>query len=145
MNSAFRSARSFDLRRYFDDAGGKHSSPTLWLFALSCELWRAGAGPRVHRLFERGLESKETQHCVLLWRCYLAYEVRVAVNAEAARRVYFRAIHACPWSKTLWVDGFLMLGSILSAKELSEFVDVMRDKELRLRTDVYEILLEDEV
>ncbi|CAM6088353.1 unnamed protein product [Calypogeia fissa] len=144
VENAVQSARNFDLRRYFDNAAVKRSSPTLWLFALSCELWRTGAGPRIHRLFERGLESKETQQCVLLWRCYLAYEVQVAGNAEAARRVYFRAIHACPWSKTLWLDGFLMLGSILSAKELSDFVDVMRDKELRLRTDVYEILLEDE-
>jgi hypothetical protein len=31
----------------------------------------------------------------------------------------------------------------LTAKELSEFQEIMRDKEIRLRTDVYEILLQD--
>lgn len=46
-------------------------------------------------------------------------------------------------SKTLWLDGFTRLTSILTAKELSEFQEIMRDKEIRLRTDVYEILLQD--
>ncbi|RWW21681.1 hypothetical protein GW17_00014160 [Ensete ventricosum] len=48
-------------------------------------------------------------------------------------------------SKRLWLDGFQKLSSILSAKELSDLQEVMRDKELNLRTDVYEILLQDEV
>jgi hypothetical protein len=46
-------------------------------------------------------------------------------------------------SKALWLDGFTRLTSILTAKELSEFQEIMRDKEIRLRTDVYEILLQD--
>lgn len=47
-------------------------------------------------------------------------------------------------SKRLWLDGFLKLNSILTAKELSDLQEVMRDKELNLRTDIYEILLQDE-
>jgi hypothetical protein len=43
----------------------------------------------------------------------------------------------------LWLDGFTKLSSILTAKELAEFQEVMRDKGLRIRTDVYEILLRD--
>lgn len=35
-----------------------------------------------------------------------------------------------------------MLSSVLTAKQLAEFQEVMRDKELRIRTDVYEILLQ---
>lgn len=46
-------------------------------------------------------------------------------------------------SKRLWLDGFLKLNSILTAKELSDLQEVMRDKELNLRTDIYEILLQD--
>ncbi|BBN07353.1 hypothetical protein Mp_4g03110 [Marchantia polymorpha subsp. ruderalis] len=143
IRSASQSGMSHKLRRFFDDASKRSPSTMLWLFALSCELWRPGAGPRIHSLFERALESKETRQSVLLWRCYIAYELHVASNPDAARRVYFRAIHACPWSKALWADGFRKLGLILSAKEQSEFVDIMREKELRIRTDVYEILLED--
>lgn len=48
-------------------------------------------------------------------------------------------------SKKLWLDGFLKLNPILSAKELSDLQEVMRDKELNLRTDIYEILLQDEL
>ena len=43
------------------------------------------------------------------------------------------------------MDGFVKLNSILSAKELSDLQEVMRDKELNLRTDIYEILLQDEL
>lgn len=49
-------------------------------------------------------------------------------------------------SKKLWLDGFLRLRDVLSAKELSDLQEVMRDKELNLRTDIYEILLlQDEI
>jgi len=48
-------------------------------------------------------------------------------------------------SKRLWLDGFQKLSSILTANELSDLQEVMRDKELNLRTDIYEILLQDEI
>lgn len=47
-------------------------------------------------------------------------------------------------SKRLWLDGFRKLSSILTLKELSDLQEVMRDKELNIRTDIYEILLQDE-
>lgn len=36
-----------------------------------------------------------------------------------------------------------MLSSVLTSQQLAEFQEIMRDKELRIRTDVYEILLQD--
>ncbi|KAL6559324.1 hypothetical protein OROGR_004441 [Orobanche gracilis] len=48
-------------------------------------------------------------------------------------------------SKKLWLDGFLKLASVFSVKELSDLQGVMRDKELNLRTYIYEILLQDEM
>lgn len=48
-------------------------------------------------------------------------------------------------SKKLWLDGFLKLHSVLTVKELSDLQEVMREKELNLRTDIYEILLQDEM
>lgn len=44
----------------------------------------------------------------------------------------------------LWLDGFQKLQNIVTAKELMDLQEVMRDKELNLRTDIYEILLRDE-
>ncbi|XP_057854710.2 uncharacterized protein LOC131064559 isoform X2 [Cryptomeria japonica] len=139
-NSAF----TCKLRRLFDEYCQSNPSTVLWIFALTFELGRQSSGPRIHRLFERALADSDTQQSVILWRCYLAYELHIACNGDAARRIFFRAIHACPWSKLLWLDGFKKLSNILTAKELSDLQEVMHDKELRLRTDIYEILLEEE-
>uniref|UniRef100_A0A0D9VLM3 Uncharacterized protein n=1 Tax=Leersia perrieri TaxID=77586 RepID=A0A0D9VLM3_9ORYZ len=114
------------------------------LFALFFEFCKAGSDNRIHNLFERALADDKLQKSVLLWRCYLAYEAEITCNASAARRVFFRAIHSCPWSKRLWLDGFEKLSSILTLKELSDLQEVMCDKELHIRTDIYEILLQDE-
>ncbi|PON58479.1 HAT (Half-A-TPR) repeat [Parasponia andersonii] len=133
------------LRRMFDEYCQKKQSVVIWIFALSFEISRGGTQHRVRGLFERALGNDTIRHSVLLWRCYIAYEVDITCDPTAARRIFFRAIHACPWSKKLWMDGFVKLNSILSAKELSDLQEVMRDKELNLRTDMYEILLQDEL
>ncbi len=52
----------------------------------------------VQALFERAVSAKGTQQCALLWRAYIGYECARG-RGEAARRVFLRAIHACPWSK----------------------------------------------
>jgi hypothetical protein len=58
--------------------------------------------------------------------------------------IFFFCIIVRSKFKRLWLDGFLKLNSVLTAKELSDLQEVMRDKELNLRTDIYEILLQDE-
>ncbi|KAL0535513.1 hypothetical protein IC582_029844 [Cucumis melo] len=133
------------LRWTFDDYCQKQPSLILWIFALSFEMGYGGSLHRIRRLFEKALENENLRHSVLLWRCYISYELNTACDPSSARRVFFRAIHSCPWSKKLWLDGFLKLNSVLSAKELSDLQEVMHDKELNLRTDIYEILLQDEL
>ncbi|XP_073143744.1 uncharacterized protein [Henckelia pumila] len=133
------------LRWTLDDYFHKKPSVITWLYALSFEMNAGGSKHRIRGLFERALEDGKLQNLVILWRCYLEYEMNIACNFAAAKRVFFRAIHACPWSKRLWLDGFLKLDSILTVKELSDLQEVMRDKELNLRTDIYEILLEDDM
>ncbi|KAI4347330.1 hypothetical protein L6164_008147 [Bauhinia variegata] len=131
------------LRWMLDDHGYKKPSVILWLFALLFEMSRGGSQHRIRGLFERALRGDRLCNSVVLWRSYIAYEMNIAHDPSTARRVFFRAIHACPWSKKLWLDGFLKLNSVLTAKELSDLQEVMRDKELNLRTDIYEILLQD--
>lgn len=133
------------IRLMFDELCQKKPSVIAWLFALSYEFGKPGSQHRIHALFERALSDDRLQDSVILWRCYIAYEVHVVCNSTSARRIFYRAINACPWSKKLWLDGFLKLNSILTAKELSDLQEVMRDKELNLRTDIYEILLEDDI
>ncbi|KAK4844836.1 hypothetical protein QYF36_024957 [Acer negundo] len=131
------------LRWIFDDHSHKKPSIVVWLFALAFEISRGGSLHRIHGLFERALAQDEGRCSVVLWRWYIAYEINIACDLSAARRIFFQAIYACPWSKKLWLDGFTKLNSILTAKELSDLQEVMRDKELNLRTDIYEILLQD--
>ncbi|KAM7471048.1 hypothetical protein LguiA_009231 [Lonicera macranthoides] len=133
------------LRLIFDDYCRKKPSVVVWLYALTYEISRGSPHHRVHGLFERALASGRLHNSVILWRWYIAYEINVASSPSSAKRVFFRAIHACPWSKKLWLDGFIQLKSVLTAKELSDLQEVMRDKELNLRTDIYEILLQDEI
>ncbi|KAK6925447.1 siRNA-mediated silencing protein NRDE-2 [Dillenia turbinata] len=132
------------LRWKFDDYCQKKPSVVVWLFALSFEIIRGGSQHRIHGLFERALANDRLRNSVILWRFYIAYEVNIVCNPSSAKRIYFRAIHACPWSKRLWLDGFRKLSPVLTAKELSDLQEVMRDKELNLRTDIYEILLQDD-
>ncbi|PKA47022.1 hypothetical protein AXF42_Ash011696 [Apostasia shenzhenica] len=133
------------VRLTFDRYIQRKPSVVVWLFALEFEMGKSKSEHRIHGLFEKALSNDKLQKSVLLWRCYLAYEADIACNPCAARRIFFRAIHACPWSKRLWLDGFQKLSSILTAKELSDLHEVMRDKEIHLRTDIYEILLQDEL
>ncbi|KAK3225422.1 hypothetical protein Dsin_005284 [Dipteronia sinensis] len=131
------------LRWIFDDHCHKKPSIVVWFFALAFEISRGGSQHRIHGLFERALAQDEVRCSVVLWRWYIAYEINIACDLSAARRIFFQAIYACPWSKKLWLDGFTKLNSILTAKELSDLQEVMRDKELNLRTDIYEILLQE--
>jgi hypothetical protein len=45
----------------------------------------------------------------------------------------------------LWLEGFKRLGAggALTGKELGDLCETMREKELRIRTDIYEILLQE--
>lgn len=68
-------------------------------------------------------------------------------NSEAAKRVFYRAINACPWSKRIWLDGLRLLAvkGVLDSRQAGELLDMMRERGLRCRTDIYEILLEAEL
>lgn len=81
-----------------------------------------------------GLWSDLNDNWVLLWLLIL---VSTVYSFSIVTLKSFR-------SKRLWLDGFQKLHSVLTLKELSDLQEVMRDKELNIRTDIYEILLEDE-
>ncbi|PIA63768.1 hypothetical protein AQUCO_00201244v1 [Aquilegia coerulea] len=85
------------LRLIFDEFSHKKPSVIVWLFALSYELGKAGSQHRIPALFERALADGGLQNSVVLWRFYIAYEIDIACNPSAARRIFFRAINACPW------------------------------------------------
>ncbi len=71
----------------------------------------------------------------------MQYESGTRSNHDASRRVYLRAINVCPWSKALWVHGWRVLADTMSPKEKAELMEIATSKGVRLRTDVYEVLL----
>lgn len=121
-------------------AARPRASPQAVLLAASAEARRAGGSRRVPAVFEAALALPSLSGCALLWRRYLAHEVGRGA-AEAARRVYLRAINACPGCKGLWLDGWRLLVAVMGAQERGSLMDIAQSKGLRLRTDVYEVLL----
>lgn len=90
---------------------------------------------RVRRLFQDMVESVRTQGNALCWRLYVRFEERLG-KVEAARRVFYRGLAKCPWSKALYLDGVRVLRPYLSEGECKELVDFMSAKELHLREDM---------
>lgn len=126
----------------------------MWLFAIRSEISRLGSGPRIRTLFERAADSLSTRDAVVLWRFYMDFEISQR-DFELAKRVYFRAIRRVPWSKLIWygtlpsvgipthprlrTDAVAKLRVSFSRQELGELLQLMNEKELRVRTDPREI------
>ena len=57
--------------------------------------------------------------------------------------LWFIYVNVHTRSKGLWSEGFPKLNSVHTGKELSDLQEFMWDKEINLRTDIYEILLQE--
>lgn len=96
-------------------------------------------------VFESILQSS-TDHFArspLVWRCYL--DALTTRKSNDIKKVFLRAIRSCPWNKSIWLQGLNSCQWILKGTETIEFLETMKDKGLRIRTDVFEILLENAV
>ncbi len=131
---------------------------------------RAGADPRVSRLMERAAGARHLASCAPVWTAYLGHEAATARTAQS-KRVFLRAVREVPVAKELWMLGLALLGQgpgqystesgggdgpskisgaqasaatvgLLSSREVSELLGVAADKGVRLRTDVYEVMLQ---
>ncbi|EEY57648.1 uncharacterized protein PITG_00210 [Phytophthora infestans T30-4] len=144
-------------RRHFD-------SPELveWLFALLCEFYRAEraattrerskssvdevcclnhrwgmnatAVNRIRQMFESMVNQIRTKGNALCWGLYMRFEVALG-KVDAAKKVLYRGIAACAWSKALYMDGLRATRPYLSEDEYQELIEFMEAKELNLRVD----------
>jgi hypothetical protein len=78
--------------------------------------------------------------CAGLWQAYTQHEL-AAGRLDAARKLFLRAVHACPGSKALWLGGFAGVCGGLAPRECSGLMTAMQEREVLVRTDVYEVLL----
>ena len=80
------------IRRYFDSYAPKADTPIPWLFAVRAELQRyqrlrvgvaqgdepeTGTLHRIRALLRRATVNSNGQHCPLLWRMYMKFEVSI--------------------------------------------------------------------
>ncbi|GMH37328.1 hypothetical protein BSKO_05201 [Bryopsis sp. KO-2023] len=129
------------LSRFLSSQCTAHPSSLNHLLALGVELLRPMARLHSNTTIERALRKKEVSCSPLIWVVYLLLESSRA--GASGKRVMLRGIRSCPWAKGLWLGGLRNVGSsALGDTEVGEFLDVMKNKGVKIRTDVYEVLLE---
>ncbi|XP_026157598.1 nuclear exosome regulator NRDE2 isoform X2 [Mastacembelus armatus] len=98
-----------------------------------------GLSNRIRGLFETAIATEIGAHCPLVWRMYMHFLVSEG-KVDKATGIFYRALQNIPWAKGLYMDAVQLF-----PEHLQEFVDLMTEKELRLRLPLEEldILLED--
>ncbi|XP_020039296.1 nuclear exosome regulator NRDE2 isoform X3 [Castor canadensis] len=147
-------------RRFFDSITRSAEPLEPWLFAIEAEKMRkslvetvqrvggreihvtipeTGLTHRIRALFENAIRSDNGSQCPLLWRMYLKFLVSLG-NKERSKGVFYKALQNCPWAKVLYMDAVEHFPN-----ELQEILDLMTEKELRVRlpAEELELLLED--
>ncbi|KAH0620431.1 hypothetical protein JD844_020874 [Phrynosoma platyrhinos] len=155
-----KSHNASKARRFFDSIRRMTKSLEPWLFAVQAEQMRkklidsvqrgasgdvyatipeTGLTNRIKALFEHAIETENGAHCPLLWRLYIDFMVSLG-DKEKSKGLFYRALQNCPWTKVLYMDAIEYFPD-----ELQEILDLMAEKELRVRVPVeeLELLLED--
>ncbi|KAM4542210.1 nuclear exosome regulator NRDE2 isoform 1-T1 [Odontesthes bonariensis] len=98
-----------------------------------------GLSNRIRGLFESAAATEMGALCPLLWRMYIHFLLSER-KVDKARGIFYKALQNIPWAKGLYMDAVQLF-----PEHLQEFVDLMTEKELRLRLPLEEldILLED--
>nr|XP_009688106.1 PREDICTED: protein NRDE2 homolog [Struthio camelus australis] len=141
-------------RRFFDSVTRSTDSLEPWLFAIQAEQMRkklienvqradvgeihstipeTGLTNRIVALFEHAVQSESGTHCPLLWRMYLNFLVSLG-KKEKSKGLFYRALQNCPWAKVLYMDAVEYFPD-----ELQEALDLMTEKELRVRVPMEEL------
>ncbi|XP_072546289.1 nuclear exosome regulator NRDE2 [Salminus brasiliensis] len=98
-----------------------------------------GLSNRIRSLFEVAVVTKQGAHCPLLWRMYMNFMVCNG-DQERGRGLFYKALQNVPWAKGLYMDAVQLF-----PERVQEFLDLLVEKELRLRAPMeeVEILLEE--
>ncbi|XP_062325601.1 nuclear exosome regulator NRDE2 [Osmerus eperlanus] len=98
-----------------------------------------GLSNRIRSLFENALATEQGTHCPLLWRMNMHFLVSDG-SVEKGRAVFYKALQDVPWAKGVYMDAVRLF-----PEHMQEYLDLLTEKELRLRLPMEEmdILLED--
>ncbi|XP_014725360.1 PREDICTED: protein NRDE2 homolog [Sturnus vulgaris] len=141
-------------RRFFDSVTRSTNSLEPWLFAIQAEQMRkkltekvqradvgeihstipeTGLTNRIVALFEHAVQSENGAHCPLLWRMYLNFMASLG-KKEKSKGLFYKALQNCPWAKVLYMDAVEYFPD-----DLQETLDLMTEKELRVRVPMEEL------
>ncbi|CAJ0914258.1 933_t:CDS:2 [Entrophospora sp. SA101] len=125
------------LNQMLENMLKKNPNHILWTFAIFSELHSQHPYDvhRVRNLFDKALECPKTKNSISLWALYINYEIKHEQYSKA-KILYYNAIRECPWSKDLYMIAFRKLRSQFSTEELDEVMNVMLEKEIRLRVSM---------
>lgn len=112
--------------------------------ALRVKNWPDGSYARLKRSMETAVTHPTGRGMPLLWRMYMSLEA-IRGHHTQAKHLFWRAIHACPGSKAVWLDAFRGndrekmgiegLRPAFRERELHEVVDALLEKSLHLRVE----------
>ncbi|KZO98365.1 hypothetical protein CALVIDRAFT_535443 [Calocera viscosa TUFC12733] len=106
----------------------------------SLSFWAAAmiTAPSVHEKREwldRAIHNERMRSSSFLWRRYVELELEQGRTREAKSLLY-RAVSECPWSKELHLLAFSdAMQPSFQAQELNSWIDVMIERNLRLRVE----------
>ncbi|CAO3697494.1 unnamed protein product [Rhizopus microsporus] len=129
------------VQALFNTVLSKESNVVLWLSAIYNELhrYKPYQANLVRDLFERSIQDINTKSSIILWKCYIKFEL-LQRNIERAKGLFYRSLRECPWSKELYIIGIEQFEKIMDDKELNELASLMLEKEIRLRTPITDLI-----
>ncbi|CAB5184578.1 DUF1740-domain-containing protein [Rhizophagus irregularis] len=136
FHQEIRGSISVGLNSVLEEILQKSPSHIIWTFVLYSELCRQPFNvKRVRSLFDRALESSKTKSSISLWTLYINFEMTYGRH-DIAKTLYYRAVRECPWSKDLYMMAFKKLRNLFTIDELEEAMNVLYEKEIRLRVSI---------
>ena len=111
-------------------------------FAIYTELSRSiTEGSNTHSIrstFERAVDSASGKHSAALWKLYLLFE-HSGGDMDRAKKVFYRAITACPWVKEMYMLAFRYLKGAMEVEELKSVYRAMEEKGLRIHVSLDDV------
>lgn len=82
--------------------------------------------PKARIVFERALQQEPCRTCPIIWRLYMR-----KASFEYSQNIvdiFFRAIDACPWSKSVWMEGLALMAqcSAYPPNSIRETIQALR-------------------
>jgi hypothetical protein len=103
-----------------------HSSMQIHEHISLIALEETSPFPKARIVFEKALQQEPCRTCPIVWRLYMrkaSFEY-----SHSIVDIFFRAVDACPWSKSVWMEGISLMTRCAAypPKSLMETIQALR-------------------